>query len=626
VPRFVQPPVEELDRVFANEGERIFVRYLLDHLPEAWEVYVQPPLNGKRPDVIVLHPDIGIGVFEVKDWNLQLYRAEPDGIVGKSAQGDFRAQNPFYQAQAYRSQIFDVLAPSLSSACARDRKAFGCVELGIVFTHVGATAEGAMNLLHPYMSEDDRRFVGIVGRDTLDAGAAALKRVLRIADRTHSRYFNPAIADELRRWICEPDAEREQREPLELTDQQRELAETRTKSGFRRVKGPAGSGKSQALAARAAHLALESQDVLVCAFNITMVNYLHDIAVRYRDARAAVHRQCHFTWFHRWCRDTVVELAGEQAWYALVGQIPALGLDLVLGEVVPAEVSRLAVLHRATLHRYDAILVDEGQDWLPHWWNAMCLFLRPGGEMVLVADRTQDLYLRSKRWTEDAMIGAGFSGGRWFQLRGSHRLHPDMVPMLRDLVTRFVPEGEVPADAQLELGFGPVHLHWVNAEWGDAGTLVSAVLERLADLNGGVPIPYADTTILVSTHGEGLQLLQGLRHAIQPGHVFDHDRKVQQALKVKFWKGMGRLKACTVKSFKGWEDRAIIVVVRDFNTDEAPALLYTALSRLKRARGGACLVVVSFAPELRDFGQTWFKNVPEASLIPILDAGDDIAF
>ena len=35
-----------------------------------WEVYVQPHLNGLRPDFVLLNPRVGIGVFEVKDWNL----------------------------------------------------------------------------------------------------------------------------------------------------------------------------------------------------------------------------------------------------------------------------------------------------------------------------------------------------------------------------------------------------------------------------------------------------------------------------------------------------------------------------------------------------------------------------
>jgi hypothetical protein len=40
------------------------------YLPIDWEIYVQPHLNGLRPDFVLLNPRIGIAVFEVKDWDL----------------------------------------------------------------------------------------------------------------------------------------------------------------------------------------------------------------------------------------------------------------------------------------------------------------------------------------------------------------------------------------------------------------------------------------------------------------------------------------------------------------------------------------------------------------------------
>ena len=632
MPRHVEPPVDEHHRLGLEPGEQLFVDYLLHHLPEEWEVFVQPPLNGKRPDVIVLNPAVGIGVFEVKNWDLHLYSVRGQRIIGQSARGEFPAGNPWFQAQAYRGQIFGVLAPSLTIARAADRRAFGCVQLGVVFPHENATEEAARAILRPFMSEDDQRYVAIIGRDTLDQGEDALARVLRAANMRNSLFFNEGIANELRRWISEPEAEREQREPLLLTPRQREIATTRTMSGFRRVKGAAGSGKSQALAARAAQLALDGKTVLVCAFNITMVNYLPDIAVRYEHARAAVRRLCHFTWFHRWCRDTVVELGGQETWKALFMNVAEQDVDRVLAEVVPEEVRRLALANAETLHRFNAILVDEGQDWLPEWWNTLRLFLSKDGEMLLVADQTQDVYGRSGSWTNKAMIGAGFPGGTWFQLKGSHRVHPAMVPMLQDFVARFLPDGEAPTPVQLELAFGSVRLFWVDARNPRPGVLVSAILRALPGLHDGPPIPYPDTTILTGSHQDGLELLEDLALAgAEIGHVFHRDREVQRALKVKFRKGMGRLKACTVHSFKGWEDRALIVLVRRFGEEGSASLLYTALSRVKRARDGAWLVVVSYAPELRDFGRQWFSLLNEDDLVPGVGAGagapqDDIPF
>ena len=51
-------------------GEKQVLEFFTRHLPEAWEIYIQPHLNGLRPDFVLLHPENGIAVYEVKDWNL----------------------------------------------------------------------------------------------------------------------------------------------------------------------------------------------------------------------------------------------------------------------------------------------------------------------------------------------------------------------------------------------------------------------------------------------------------------------------------------------------------------------------------------------------------------------------
>ena len=58
-------------------------------------------------------------------------------------------------------------------------------------------------------------------------------------------------------------------------------------------------------------------------------------------------------------------------------------------------------------------------------------------------------------------------------------------------------------------------------------------------------------------------------------------------------------------SFKGWEARMLVVHVSQSWTDESKALVYAALTRLKRSSEGSWLTVVCAAPELADYGKTW---------------------
>jgi hypothetical protein len=87
-------------------------------------------------------------------------------------------------------------------------------------------------------------------------------------------------ADDLRSWLIEPDHAVEGREKLPLDSNQRDLASTRTTSGYRRIRGPAGSGKSVVLAARAARLSNEGKRTLVVSYNITLLHYLRDLCSR----------------------------------------------------------------------------------------------------------------------------------------------------------------------------------------------------------------------------------------------------------------------------------------------------------------------------------------------------------
>ncbi|HPM03105.1 MAG TPA: NERD domain-containing protein, partial [Candidatus Cloacimonadota bacterium] len=70
-----------------TDGEKTLLIYLDNNLPKdsnwkvgsplseyhGWLIFVQPYLNGSRPDIILFNPYVGIQIIEVKDWNLKCY-------------------------------------------------------------------------------------------------------------------------------------------------------------------------------------------------------------------------------------------------------------------------------------------------------------------------------------------------------------------------------------------------------------------------------------------------------------------------------------------------------------------------------------------------------------------------
>ena len=114
---------------------------------------------------------------------------------------------------------------------------------------------------------------------------------------------------------------------------------------------------------------------------------------------------------------------------------------------------------------FDAILVDEGQDIRPDWWNALRLNLSPDGEMLLFADATQDIYETNSSWTDEAMTGAGFAGGRWSELKTSYRIPEKLAPYARSFAEKFLSELPVnlPEVDQREIDYFKCELRWIDA-------------------------------------------------------------------------------------------------------------------------------------------------------------------
>lgn len=47
--------IEQLTYSKVTEGEQFLTRLLCEKLSGDYEIYIQPKLNGNRPDIIVLH-------------------------------------------------------------------------------------------------------------------------------------------------------------------------------------------------------------------------------------------------------------------------------------------------------------------------------------------------------------------------------------------------------------------------------------------------------------------------------------------------------------------------------------------------------------------------------------------
>lgn len=334
-------------------------------------------------------------------------------------------------------------------------------------------------------------------------------------------------------------------------------------------------------------------------------------------------RNVQFVHFHQWCREVCFTASVGGEYTALFEKVRKLEGSLQTDNEVPNKIStRLeyimdigvpSLAETAALSdaapRYDAILVDEAQDYLPLWWSALKNCLKPDGEMVLAADATQDIYNKSSSWTDDAMTGAGFSG-RWSHLQVSYRLPREALEVTKDFAHRFLPSEKIDlaTENQENLDMEPCTLRWIQCAPRDAQKhCVDAVLAMMRNAKRETGLANADITFICNEIAFGRKITDELEtySGVHTVNTFGANKSDQARTKMAFWMGDAKIKATTLHSFKGWESRLLVVHVGSAFGDESLASIYAALTRLKRSHLGSWLTVVCSAPELASYGATW---------------------
>ncbi len=618
--KVVSPEKSELAKLKTplEKGEKLVLELFERSLSDDWEIYVQPHLNGCRPDFILLNPNVGVGVFEVKDWDLNSmeYYVKGDKYPklwatrnGKS----FHVPDPIRQSQRYKREIYEIYCPRLN-----ERFGIATITAGVIFPF--ADDEQLERLFAPLRSSQRLfpQYDTLAGSSAIESGN--MRKIFPESGRITSRIMSEDLAADLRSWLIEPDYSAEQREPLDLDTNQRGLINNRTESGFRRVRGPAGSGKSLVLAARAAKLVAEGKDVLVVSYNITLLHYLRDLCSRY-----SVGHPNMVTWlnFHHWCKRVVEDLGASSEYKSLwKNHFETDGtVDGEVDDVLSLKVPQLVLRHLRGEHRgdtptYDAILVDEGQDFSPIWWSALRNICKDGGEMLLAADVTQDVYGTATKWTDEAMQGAGFRGA-WSELPTSYRIPPEIFKYVIEFAEKLLPEDirlipKAPEN-QMELDLSPCFLKWVQVDRkSSVDTCVNELLEIIRK-DEDASRAMSDLTLLTDNVVDGLNISKKLEDmGIKTVHTFSSSTgpnfekpKEDRRKKLGFWKGDSRVKITTFHSFKGWEGRLMVLHITRARTPKEYALVYTGLTRLKKHPLGSCLTVVCSEQYFSGFGKHW---------------------
>ncbi len=558
-----QPSLDHLDEALVPldaDGEQVARQ--LSTLDDEWTVYVRPQFGQDVPDFVLVHDRHGVIVVEIL--------TDRTNIVDV--------------ARRHRSTIVD----QFFALPGDERDPGASVRSAIVTPRLSTAAAATTVTLDPSVPT-----VLLWGADALEkhlAGVVMAPPGVVTSAESVRRLHHELVVDGVSHGMVAP---------VQLSSEARTVAANPRGSSIRGVTGPPGSGKTFALTARAARLAAEGKSVLVLCFNLTLAHRLRGLVVQRCAEYGANPARVTCTSFHTFCARVVDDAAVA----GIVAAEPSRGtwpekIVLKTDDVLSSGFER----------RFDAVLVDEGQDFRLQWWNLLRdHVVRPGGEMLLVTDPTVDLYGKSSWATPSTLEAAGFTEP-WIDMTGSYRMAPELIESTNLFAREYVSDDAsvpvVPSDQAAVVGtVSSGQRSWRNVDRvADLGSEIGGAVVRL--LGEHPDLAPRDVIYLCEYHHDGLVAAEIIEAAGYPvHHVYSRDPDERQRRKSRFWPGADAVKGCTVHAFKGWESPAVVLGIG--MEERSRRLAYTAMTRVTSTAGRASshLVVVNADPRMVDFAE-----------------------
>ncbi|XOK62067.1 3'-5' exonuclease [Paenibacillus elgii] len=403
----------------ATAGERILFESLKDHLPSDYIVYYEPEIRGRRPDFVIIGPDLGLVILEVKDYiKSTLYQVNHDEWTLRNTAGELiTTKSPLKQARDNARIIENYLKKDKNLVQEVGSYLKFPYGFGTVFTRMKQedfikldlyqVIEPQFVLCRDEIDPDEDGFSPDILRDKIHemfTVRTTRKTILTDEDIQAVRFHlfpEVRISAEYRIPIQHQDQLLLSLHNIKTMDLHQENMAKQIGDKHRLIRGVAGSGKTLVLASRAKMLAKAHPDwkILVLCYGIPLSRSLKQMIEQKLDepddlmdlinaeaTNLIKASKIEVFNFHEWLRNSL---------HMKDSDIPALLDKLNKNEaIVPA---------------YDAILIDEGQDFEPDWLKLLSLCLNPDTQsLLLVEDRAQSIFKRKTSLAQD--IGLDFRG------------------------------------------------------------------------------------------------------------------------------------------------------------------------------------------------------------------------
>ncbi len=580
--------------------EIVDVGFALSTLDPSWTVHTAPLIGLERPDFLAVHDRFGVCIIHVLDWTPDTTCVLPDGQIGRLGADNQWAPiplDPRVPAARSRSSIFDQFyampehggSPTAAIRSVLILPAFTTAAAGSVF---------------PRSDNERLALVGISGGDAVAFDIGEVVRGFGCQPPPA-----PSI-EKLRGHVAAAPGFTQQSAwdpstPQSIID----IAENASQHRHRRIDGGAGTGKSSALAARAARLASDGKRVLALSFNVTFANGLRSMVDGYCRQIGADPTLVTCANFHSFCTRVVSD--AEMTGGHLEGTRGAPWTVAIVEKAVQAYIQGQGPL-------FDAVMIDEGQDFTDVWWDLLHdHVLVDGGETLLAVDRTQDIYGRTE-WLDDPRRSDAL-GVETVTLSTTMRLPDDLLALTNEFATSKLDGAmQLPMPSQdTSADHGSVRRWGDVARVNDIGT---AIGQEVVELLASDPtLRPSDIAFVCDYHHDGVRAAAVIERAgIAVHHIFSRDPDdPRRRRKHRFWTDADAVKGCTAHSLKGWDATAVVLGIGA--DDRAKRLAYVAMTRVRRSPDRPSIVsVVNADAALRPFGERFVAgSAPLGAAAPV---------
>jgi hypothetical protein len=569
---------------FDSSGEGRFARLLEAKLEDDYLCWYNVPIGPARhhPDFIILHPQRGILILEVKDWRLSTIQSinshDATIIVNGSP---MRVKNPMEQARVYAMAVADILKTDPQLVWAEGRLqgkllfpwSFGVVLPNITRKEFDQTDLGEAIEPHHLICKDEmvpsvdsmafqERLWGMFPFNA--QGLLTLPQIERV--RWH---LFPEIRLPFKQASLFDDLEDQPQslpDILRVMDLQQEQLARSLGEGHRVIHGVAGSGKTLILGYRAQHLAK------VCSRPILILCYNRLLAQRLSNWMAAkkLTDKVHVQTFHRWCWDQLtaynIQLPKND------GDLNAYYDEMV--DKVIREVDRKFI----PSGQYDAVMIDEGHDFRPEWLKLVVQMVNPQTNSLLIMyDDAQSIYDTRKKGKFSFKSVGIQAQGRTTILKVNYRNTREILDFAAGFASQLLTQEDADEDGIPRVapvsagrqGARPLLIKLPNIRK-EADEIASKLTE--AHKNG---VPWREMAVLYWDSKDKDELYRALK---------EHRIFVKGKKTINFAGDEDKVRFLTIHGSKGLEFPLVAImggrIAERAQTDEATArLLYVAMTR-----------------------------------------------